>query len=70
MTTSIGAEGLPMEDQSMVVEDDGIKMAELICSLYEDYDKLKLMSDNGRKFIENNFMFSEAERIIRLDIEM
>ena len=70
VTTSIGAEGLPMEDQSMVVEDDGIKMAELICSLYEDYDKLKLMSDNGRKFIENNFMFSEAERIIRLDIEM
>lgn len=69
VTTSIGAEGLPMEDQSMAVEDDGIKMAELICRLYEDYDKLKLMSDNGRKFIENSFMFSEAERVIKLDIE-
>ena len=36
-------------------------MAELICGLYQDYDRLKIMSDNGQQFIENNFMLAEAE---------
>ena len=44
-------------------------MAELICGLYQDYDRLKIMSDNGKQFIENNFMLAEAERVIRLDID-
>lgn len=70
ITTSIGAEGLPLEDRFMLVEDDGNKMAELICNLYQDYDRLKLMSDNGKRFIENNFMLSEAERVIRLDVDV
>lgn len=70
VTTSIGAEGLKLEDQSMLVEDDSAKMAELICNLYEDYDRLKAMSDAGIKFVEKNFMWSEAERVIRLDIQI
>lgn len=68
VTTTIGAEGLNLEDQSMLVEDDSAKMAELICSLYQDYDRLRTMSDAGIKFIEKYFMWSEAERVIRLDI--
>lgn len=68
MTTSIGAEGLNIEDQSMLIEDDGAKMAEMICGIYEDYDRLKQMSDNGIKFIQKNFMIEEAERVIRLDV--
>ena len=70
VTTSIGAEGLKLEDQSMLVEDDSVKMAELICGLYQDYDRLRAMSDAGIKFIEKYFMWSEAERIIRLDIQI
>lgn len=68
VTTSIGAEGLRLEDQSMLIEDDGVNMAESICSLYQDYDRLKKISDNGVRFIKNNFMLSEAERVVRLDI--
>ena len=70
ITTSIGAEGLNIEDQSMLVEDDGVKMAEAICEIYEDYDRLRQMSDNGIKFIQKNFMLAEAERVIRLDVEV
>lgn len=70
ITTSIGAEGLNIEDQSMLIEDDGVKMAEMICSIYNDYDRLGQMSDNGRKFIQKNFMLVEAERVIRLDVEI
>ena len=70
VTTSIGAEGLNIEDQSMLVEDDGAKMAETICEIYEDYDRLKQMSDNGIRFIQRNFMLAEAERVIRLDVEV
>lgn len=70
ITTSIGAEGLNIEDQSMLIEDDGVKMAEMICSIYNDYDRLVQMSDNGREFIRKNFMLAEAERVIRLDVDM
>ena len=54
----------------MLVEDDGVKMAEMICTIYEDYDRLKEMSDNGIKFIQKNFMLAEAERVIRLDVDL
>lgn len=68
ITTSIGAEGLNIDDQSMLVEDDGAKMAETICEIYEDYDRLRQMSDNGITFIQKNFMLAEAERVVRLDV--
>ena len=45
-------------------------MAELICDLYPDYNKLKIISDNGKRFIENNFILSEAEEVIRLDVRL
>ena len=70
VTTSIGAEGLNIEDGSMIVEDDGKKMANLICDLYGNYDRLREMSNNGKNFISKNFMMSEAERVIRLDLSI
>ena len=70
ITTSIGAEGLSREEQFMVVEDDAAKMAEIICELYENYQELRAMSDNGIKFIQNHFTLQEAERVLRLDIDI
>ncbi len=70
VTTNIGAEGISIKEGSMLIEDDAAKMADVICSLYEDYDRLRQMSDNGKYFIKNNFMVSEAERIIRLDADV
>ena len=69
ITTSIGAEGLSREEGFMVVEDDCAVMAESICELYEDFEKLRQMSDNGKVFINKYFMLSEAERMIRLDVD-
>lgn len=70
ITTTIGAEGLDDSVGNMIVEDDATKMADIVVKLYEDYDKLKKMSDAGAAFIEKYFTMSEAERIIRLDVEV
>ena len=70
ITTSIGAEGLTLDEGSMLVEDDADKMAALICDIYEDYDRLRTISDNAVKFIENHFTLKEAERVLRLDIDI
>lgn len=52
----------------MLIEDNGTKMAELVCSLYQDFDRLREMSERGKDFIRKNFLISEAERVIKLDI--
>lgn len=70
VTTSIGAEGLSREEAFMAVEDDGEKLAETICRLYEDYPKLREMSDNGVRFIENHFTLAEAQRVLEMDVEV
>lgn len=70
ITTSIGAEGLSREEGFMIVEDDSAAMAKEICGLYENFDRLRQMSDNGKIFIDKYFMLSEAERVIRLDVDV
>ncbi len=70
VTTSIGAEGLSTEEHAFEVVDDAEEMAELINELYTDYDKLLELSDNSRTFIERYFMLSEAERVIRMDMDI
>ena len=67
VTTPIGAEGLSMAENSMLVEEDAGKMAEAILSLYRDQEALKRLSDNGEQFIRNHFMTAEAERVIAQD---
>ncbi len=69
VTTSIGAEGLDAEIGNMLVEDDADRMAETINHLYEDYDKLREMSEAGRSFIRKYFSLEEAQRVIELDFE-
>ncbi len=69
VTTSIGAEGLSLAEGNMVVEDDAAKMAELICDLYEDYDRLRQMSDAGKEFIENYFTEEKALEVLQMDID-
>ncbi len=70
VTTSIGAEGLDDSMGNMIVVDDAKEMANRICELYEDYDKLKEMSDAGKAFVEKYFTPKSAEDILRLDIEV
>jgi glycosyltransferase involved in cell wall biosynthesis len=67
VTTTIGAEGLSMEEGAFLVEDNANNMAQMICELYEDYDRLRMISDSGVDFIQKYFMINEAERILKLD---
>ena len=69
VTTPIGAEGLSLAEESMLVEEDADKMARTICDLYGDPERMKDLSDRCKTFIRNHFMLPEAERVIRLDIQ-
>lgn len=68
VTTTIGAEGLSLEENAFAIEDNADKMAELICELYEDNSKLMEFSNNSIDFIEKYFMLEEAKRVITLDV--
>lgn len=70
VTTSIGAEGLSAEEHAFEIVDDANEMADLINELYTDYDRLLELSNNSRTFIERYFMLSEAERVIRMDMDI
>lgn len=69
ITTSIGAEGLDKSIGSFLVEDDALKMSELICSIYNDYHKLKEISDSGINFIKKYFTPEIAKEILLKDIK-
>lgn len=69
VTTNIGAEGLDTDMGNMAVKDEPDKMAELICGLYEDYERLHRMSDAGEAFIGKYFTVEEAERILNFDMK-
>jgi len=70
VTTSIGAEGLDNSFEALLVENDALKMAQLICSIYNDIKKLKKISDLEKKFIEKYFTLEKAKEIILKDIEI
>jgi len=69
ITTSIGAEGLP-QSEAFIIENEPKKIADIICKLYTDYEKLKKMSDSGGIFIEKYFSKSKAKEIIIKDLEV
>ena len=68
VTTSIGAEGLDNTTDAFIVEDDPEKISNVICELYNNFTKLKLMSDSGKQFIEKFFSKNKAKEIIMKDI--
>lgn len=68
VTTSIGGEGLDNSTGAFIIEDDAVKMSEIICKLYEDYPKLKEMSDSGKLFIKKYFSLTKAKKVLMKDI--
>ena len=68
ITTSIGAEGLDNTTDAFIAEDDPVKMSNIICELYTNFSKLKIMSDSGKQFIEKFFSKNKAKEIIMKDI--
>jgi len=68
VTTSIGGEGLDKSLGAFIVEDNAEKMAKIICELYEDFPKLKQMSDSGKLLIEKYFSLDKAKEILMKDL--
>lgn len=69
VTTTIGGEGLSTEEGAFLMEDDGDKMTQLISGLYDDYDRLKKLSDNGIAFVQKYFRIEKAEEVIDMDFK-
>lgn len=69
VTTSIGGEGIDETVGSFIMEDDPDRMAEHICSLYENYAELRQMSDAGRELIRRYYTLNAAERILLEDMD-
>ena len=69
VTTSIGGEGIDSSVGAFLMEDDAGKMAELICSLYKDFEKLRHMSDSGKQLIEKCFTEKTAQAVLLQDLE-
>lgn len=70
VTTSIGAEGLSQKENTMLVKDSAEGLAQTICELYVDFDKLYEMSENGKKFIEEYCSPAKAESVLNLDMKI
>ena len=70
ITTPIGAEGMSTEENTMLVEETAEGLANAVCSLYKDTEKLKEMSDNGKEFIRKYFSVKSAQDILLKDITL
>lgn len=65
ITTSIGAEGLIDSKECLIVEDDVIKMADQICTIYNDKEKLNELSLKGSHYCENFFSSEYAKKSMK-----
>ncbi len=70
ITTSIGGEGLDDTVGAFIMEDDPDRMAELVASLYTQFDVLRTMSDAGEEFINKYFTLEVAESILLEDMDI
>lgn len=69
VTTDVGAEGISSEEKALIVENDACKMAEVICSLYEDYDMLAEYAARERKLIEKHYLLKNAMDVLKKDMD-
>ena len=68
ITTSIGAEGLSLEEEAFLIEDDAKKFAELVCKTYNDEKLLERISQNQRVFVRKYFTEETAKNILLEDL--
>lgn len=64
ITTNIGAEGLSTKEDAMIICDNADDFAAEVNNLYNNFDRLKQLSNNCDDFIKNNFTENVARDII------
>jgi len=64
ITSSIGAEGLSLKENSFLINPTDNTFTQAVINLYEDYDKLDKLSSNCLNFINNYFSIENAIKVI------
>ncbi len=69
VTTTCGAEGIVNSENILCIEDDPDKMAQIICDLYKNQDKLETISKASYKYIKNYYSEDVAWNGIKKEFE-
>lgn len=69
VTTSIGAEGIPNENSSLIIADDENEFAEKLIDVYKDDNRLQKISSDFKSLIEKYFSREAAWETIKEDFE-
>lgn len=68
VTTAIGAEGISTKENAFVVAECDVRMADIIGNLYQDVERLKVISNNTERLIRQFYTSDAALRIIKKDL--
>lgn len=69
VTTPVGAEGISLEENAFEVVECNESMAEKIVKLYNDFDRLREMSDNSVLLIKNHYTVDAAYEVLKIDMK-
>jgi len=64
VTTSVGAEGLKEAERYMIVADEARQFAIEVLSLYDDEERLQLLSEGGRRYCSKYFSREAAKKAL------
>lgn len=70
VTTTTGAEGIPNAEAAMLIEDDARMLAQKLAQLYMDSEKLTQMSQNCVAYVQNNYSFANAIKVIGPEFDL
>ena len=70
ITNPIGAEGLSLKEDAFIVANTEQEFSDRVIELYENFDKLKELSDNSIEFIQNYFTYETAKKVVLSDINI
>ena len=67
VTTAIGAEGIPMVEDVLLVEDEPEGFADAVAGLYQDTDACRELCRRTQEYIRGHFSVDAAWRVIAED---
>ncbi len=69
VTTAIGAEGMPLAEEVLLIEDEPKRFADMVTDLYRDTDKCRELCQKTQEYIQAYFSVDAAWKRIEEDFE-
>ena len=69
VTTSIGAEGIPQVEGTLLVEDEAKDFAETVARLYQDCGECRKLCEKAQDYVRGHFSLEAAWRRIKEDFQ-